>query len=291
MMLRLWLLLIVVFAWVRLSTTTLPPDDGEEIVIPIEYVNKEDGVSRDPVITVEIAGKAVKMLLDTGSNAHLLDLEFARSVGMKPVSNGIGHDHHRNPVETWMLPNLEMQSSSWTMTSDVVVIHTGRSLTENKVFGTLSPQKMLSAGTVVIDLPARKLVLRKTRARVRRNWLDSRWPERDFVPFEIVGDRGDLFIKGALSGKPMTMMLLNTGSVPTEISPAYSGLRPGVHRSTAAISLAAHVITVPRLLVGEYLDSRPPAGTGVLGLEAIKNLVLAFPAEGGRVIIGFPRKS
>ena len=258
--------------------------------IPFDYATKNEAVPRDPVVEVAIQGRKTLFLLDTGSNAHAVDSGFARQLGLVGRNEGAGSDHFGRPLATAELPDVPAVIGSWPASlKGGFAIASEKSLLRDGILGTISPQCLVDSGATVLDLPAKRLLIVPLDSGELREWLAAEFPRTEFVELARRGeDPCEMLVTASLDGRPETPVVLDSGSGHTEFGDAYSGLTAGLHRSPTTLRIGGRLLPVPEIEVRSFKNQ--PQQNGTLGLDAIRGLVLVFPAGRSKVWLGFPSR-
>ncbi len=257
------------------------------VEIPFEYAVKNEAIPRNPVVRVKIKGRDRLFIVDTGATAHVVDAALAKSLGLQGEPAEVGEDHYGKKVRVVDLPDLPVQIGPWKGTlAHPSGIARPESLLRQKIVGTISPQALIESGIVVMDLPAKKLLIYDSAPVPARKWLTARYPGYEFVELDRQGR--EMLVKASLPGRGKVPVLLDTGSGSTEFSDAYAGLDPGVYRSTESVSVGGHELRVASIEVRSFKEQGYMAG--ILGLDALQGVILAFRTESSKVLLGFPRR-
>lgn len=258
--------------------------------IPFDYAVKDEVIPRNPVVQATIQGRRILLVLDTGATGHVLNKELSESLGLKRAqSDAVGHDHFGNNVDIGELLPVQIELGSWKMeAAPIFAIPRPKPLLKRGIFGTLSPQKILASGVVVLDQPSKKLLILQPAPANINEWLAARFSGYDFVEMERPGNSQEMLVQASLPGRAEVSVLLDTGSAMTEFSEVYTKLAPDVYRSSTTLSIGGHNLRLNRMEVRSFDNQDYMAG--ILGLDAIRNLVLAFPAGSSKVLLGFPRQ-
>ena len=97
-----------------------------------------------------------------------------------------------------------------------------------------------------------------------------------------------MVVRGALDGLPDGPILLDSGAGGITFRDSYAKRTAGtIIESGSTIRLGNHSLSVQNVKIG----SLEHAGdvVGIIGLGAIRNLVMVFPAGSEKVILGFPK--
>ncbi|MBI3553426.1 MAG: retropepsin-like domain-containing protein [Elusimicrobia bacterium] len=258
----------------------------EMIRIPFDFDVKDELVPRNPVVSAEIGGRRVLLLLDTGANGQVLDRGLALGLGLKAAPAEAGQDHYGNKVATEDLPSVPISLGRWrTELAHPTAIPRPQSLRERGILGTLSPQNLLETGVVMLDLSARELLIAPTNPRDLDRWLKEVFPGRDFaaLPTRMEQQSLEVVVPAALKGRAKVPVLLDTGSGSTEFSDDYAkdGVRDGI------VELAGRELKVARIEVRSFKGQAYMSG--ILGLDGLRGLVLVFPQGRARVLLGFAK--
>lgn len=119
-----------------------------------------------PVVQATIGGKQTLLIVDTAAPETTLQAWFVKSLEVEPTDfNG-----HR-------VAGLSLQLASNVTTAKWRLVETVPAWRELGIGGTLSPQKAVTKGAVVIDFPGKKLIALDGKANTWLRWLDERSPK------------------------------------------------------------------------------------------------------------------
>lgn len=205
-------------------------DNREPLKVQWEGKNKTiiPFISRDPlpIISVEVNGKKMNMLIDTGGSTLNLDEAVAKSLGIMPIASGVGQyaggkelEVHSGIVDSLKLGDVTMTSVpvalsplDWEQvddeTSEVIHFH--------GILGTNILQQFLTT----MDYPNKQLILRSRTIDSHTLLKQDLMQDRSIVEMPFTMAQTHLLIgRGSLNGKTDLNFLLDSGlSDPEETS-------------------------------------------------------------------------
>lgn len=185
-------------------------------------------LSRDPlpIIPVEINGKKLNLLIDTGGSTLNLDEDIAKSLGIAPVSSGIGQyaggkelEVHTGIADSLQLGDIKMTSIPVGLSPiewDQVDLKTSEVIPIHGILGTNIFQQFLTT----MDYPNEQLILRPRTMEGHALLKQDLMQDRSIVEMPFTMAETHLLIgKGSLNGKTDLNFLLDSGlSDPEETS-------------------------------------------------------------------------
>lgn len=264
--------------------------------LPIQYAYSRP-VPNTPIVKASVMGREIFCLLDTGGNGHLLDTDFAHRLGLRGSPEpqpAWGYAGNAQPIEK--LPPVVLDFGPWKRKfDDAEALHLD--FADRDVFVSLSPQCLATPGSaVVLDLHSSRLLVINEMPRDFHQWLETEFPHYHFEAFKrLVGhmdpndpDKAcDMVLQGSLAGRASGTLLFDTGSPDVVFSDRYLGRKDGtIMQNSSAIRLGTHTIFVHQYKAEHFI--RKGDLIGILGLDAIRRLVMGFPGGSKEVFIGFP---
>jgi hypothetical protein len=193
---------------------------------PIHFAAHAGEPTHAPMVLATIGAIHTRLVLDTGSDAHLLTGELAEAAGLALAGVDVGTDHAGSNLDSWLVGEVSLsfdEASSPTADvslHDVVAIPAPAAFTARGIGGILSPQRLHPTAFAVIDEREDQLFLVEASADDLSSWLLVRHP----APGVLVLDRhsGDdrPIIQAAVEPHRPVAVLVNTGGRHTEFEPS-----------------------------------------------------------------------
>lgn len=151
--------------------------------IPITYTTLDGDRVHSPMIVARVGGIETRLVLDTGSEIHLITRDLADSIGLIGVPGEDGIDHAGATMPSLDVGTVGLDVEGFALElAYVVAIQAPPPFPGWGVGGILSPQRLHPTASIVIDLRADEMVLVDDEADGLRDWLADRAPELDLVP-------------------------------------------------------------------------------------------------------------
>ena len=260
---------------------------------PIQFDAANGDPIHAPVVLATIGAFHTRLVLDTGSDVHLLTAELAEAAGLSLTSVDEGTDHSGSSLDSWLVGDVSVtfddSAPGGLLTlRDVVAIPAPAAFTAHGIGGILSPQRLQPTAFAVIDEVLDELSLIDGEAGEIRAWL----LEARGTPDVLVLPRraGDLrpIVQAAIEPHPDVAVLVNTGGRHTEfarevvpglaggelerIGTGVSGAAVlGARAGSAVLRLGKHRVALPSVLLRAGMDD-PPA---MLGQDVLRGTVVA----------------
>src|SRR5262245_20042531 len=185
--------------------------------LPITFRAADGSTVHAPLIGATVAGVETLLVLDTGSDVHLLTTETAERAGLSLEEGEEGTDHAGAAVPSWSAGDVAMTAGGRALTlQDVVVIPAPAPFPSAGIGGIVSPQHLEVRSRVVIDLGRDELLVVEPAASEVESWLAARAPELTTVSLERDGKTPTPVVEAAITPFPETATMLNTGGRNTE---------------------------------------------------------------------------
>lgn len=275
----------------------------ELIRAPITFEAVDRTRVHAPMVAAEIAGVTTLLVLDTGSDVHLLTNEFADRVGLRVEPGEEGTDHAGTSMPSALVEAVEIRLGATDLTIDeVVAIPAPPPFPGWGVGGILSPQRLHPTAQVVVDLIIDELLVIDGDDEALAAWVADRHPELVTLVLDRVGGEGTVIVQAAVKPFPSIPTLLNTRGRGTEFSrasvPALSGaalerLGSGVSGSDVlGMRVGTHVLAVDKadlriesLAVRDSMEDPQ----GMVGMDVLRGTALVCGANPeGRVLWQVP---
>ncbi len=266
---------------------------------PIVFEGADGSTQHAPLVAASIGDVATLLVLDTGSDVHLLTKELVDRLGLAAEPGEEGVDHSGATMPSWSVEDVPLQLGTAELTlRDVVSIPAPAPFTARGIGGALSPQHLHPTAVTVVDLATNELLVVEGSDDAVADWLARRTPARQTLTLERDARYGTPVVQAAVEPFPELPVLLNTGGRWTEFAaPAVPGLDTapqarlggGVSGSDVVGGLAGpqtlvaagHRIEVPALAVRGTMQGPQ----GMLGMDVLRGTVLACAAEAARPVL------
>jgi hypothetical protein len=271
---------------------------AEFLRVPIRFQAADGSAVHAPLVAGTVAGVDTLLVLDTGSEVHLLTTETAERAGLALEPGEEGTDHAGISMPSWSAGGVELTLTGRTLTlRDVVVIPAPPPFPGYGIGGILSPQHLDGEARIVIDLARDELTFVDGTPDEVTTWLAARAPDSTTLVLERDGRTATPVVAGAIEPFPQTAVMLNTGGRGTEFDETVvPGLAAGKHERLGGGVSGADVVGTRAgdqvLLVGSSriavasLAVRRNIGdpSGLVGMDVLRGTVLALDADPGGVV-------
>jgi hypothetical protein len=261
---------------------------------PLRFVAENGEPVHAPVVLATIGAIHTRLVLDTGSDVHLVTRELTDAAGLALTGADVGTDHAGRELESWLVGDVAVTldeaapSAAEIALHDVVAIPAPAAFIERGIGGIVSPQRLHPSAFAIIDEVDDELVLLDADAEGVRAWLLERHPRLAVLVLErAAGDARPIVAASVVPYAPVPV-LVNTGGRHTEFEPsAVPGLaggalqRIGVGVSGAdvlgaeagsqVLALGPARVALPSLKLRTGMDD-PPA---MLGQDVLRGTVVA----------------
>lgn len=272
--------------------------------VAINYSVRGGGVTHAPMIAALLGGRERRLVLDTGSEVHLLTEDLADELGLTKEPGEEGTDHSGATTASWSVGDVPMPLGGLeVMLRDVVAIDAPPAFRERGIDGILSPQNLHPVAYVVIDLIDDQLLLlggehdAVDAVDAVSTFVRARSPAMSIVELPRVASFPSVVVSAAIEGFDQIPTMLNTGGRSTEFaSAAVPGLLGddlrrlggGVSGSDYAGALVGHRVLVidgqrlivPALAVREKMHDPQ----GIVGMDVLRGTILACAAHLSRPV-------
>lgn len=266
--------------------------------LPIIYGVRDGGTTHAPMVIASVGGIEGRLVLDTGSEVHLLNEELADELGLAKVPGEEGTDHSGATMPSWNVGDAGMSMGGADLIlRDVVSIPAPPPFPGWGIHGILSPQNLHPTAMTVIDMVDDELLLVEGTDQQVADFLRSRSPALTFLTLARDGAYPSLVVRTGIEGFDAIPTMLNTGGKATEFSmAAVPGLsidkseRLGggvsgadyvggsVGRRTIVVN--GHRLEVPALDVRAQMHDPQ----GLVGMDILRRTVLACAADLSRPV-------
>jgi hypothetical protein len=261
--------------------------------VPIRFDAQNGDPIHAPVVLATIGAIHTRLILDTGSDVHLLTAELAEAAGLSLTTLDEGTDHAGSSLDSWLVGDVvvvfdQASPADALLLHDVVAIPAPAAFSSQGIGGILSPQRLHTTAFAVIDETNDELTLADADADAIRAWLLARRGTPDVIAIpRLPGDLRPI-VQVSIEPHPELQVLVNTGGRHTEFAPeAVPGLAGGaIERIGTGVSGAAvmgaragigvlrlgnHRVALPSVMLRPSMTD-PPA---MLGQDVLRGTVVA----------------
>jgi len=253
-----------------------------------------------PLAPVGVGGIETLLVLDTGSDVHILTKELVDRLGLAVEPGEEGVDHSGATMPSWSVEDVTLALGELDVTlRDIVSIPAPKPFSGLGIGGILSPQHLHPTAVTVLDLLHDELLLVDAEEQALVPWLEARSPGLSPLSLEREPWFTSLVVGGvAVRSFAELPTLLNSGGKRTEFSrAAVPGLGGGqeerlgggvsgadVTGSSAGarvLEVAGREVHVAELAVREVMHDPQ----GMVGIDVLRGTVLAFSADRARPVV------
>ena len=273
---------------------------GVQVVtrVPITF-EAADRRTHAPLVSGSVGGIETLLILDTGSEVHILTKELVDRLGLEVEEGEEGIDHSGATMPSWSVADVGLTLGAAELTlRDIVSIPAPAPFVTGGIGGGLSPQHLHPTAAVVIDLAANELLLAEGDDDEIAAWLDERSPSLTTLSLEQDPSFTTVVVPAAIRPFDEMPVLINTGGKRTEFSrSAVPGLGVGSEERLGAgvsgadvigssagaqvIAVAGHAVPVAQLAVRETMHDPQ----GMVGMDVLPGSVVACAADRSRRVI------
>jgi hypothetical protein len=191
--------------------------------VPIRFEAENGDPLHAPVVLATIGAIHTRLILDTGSDVHLLTAELAGASGLPLTTVDEGTDHAGSSLNSWLVGNVpvafdEASSPGTIELRGVVAIPAPAAFLDHGIGGILSPQRLHPTAFAVIDEIDDELTLADGTADAIRAWLLARRPMPAVLALQRRADDRPI-VQASIEPHPELAALVNTGGRHTEFVP------------------------------------------------------------------------
>ncbi len=267
--------------------------------IPITYATLDGDRVHSPMIVGRVGGIETRLVLDTGSEVHLINRELADAIGLIGVPGEDGIDHAGATMASLDVGPVSLDVDGFAIElADVVAIPAPPPFPGWGIGGILSPQRLHPTASIVIDLRADEMVLVDHEPDRLPAWLAHRAPELDLLDLPRDPAFPSLVVTAAIEPYPEIPVMLNTGGKHTEfLADVVPGIERGlIERSGGGVSGAdvrtslggrqqLHVAG-RRITIGElYLRASMLEPHGLVGMDVLRGTILTAARDPSRGVV------
>jgi hypothetical protein len=265
---------------------------------PIIFDVADGSSEHAPMIIGAVGGVVTRLVLDSGSEVHLLNRELVDEIGLASEAGEEGTDHSGATMPSWSVEDVRLGLGDANLTlRGVVAIPAPKPFPGWGVGGILSPQHLHPTAVAVIDLVVGELLLVEAVDAALYAWLAERYPDLEI----LVLPRDPAFptpvVEAAIAPYAAIPTLLNTGGRGTEFAAsAVPALAAGASTRIGGGVSGADVVAASagrqKLLVGgrelpvASLEVRSTMHDpqGIVGMDVLRGTVLAVAADPARPV-------
>lgn len=266
--------------------------------VPITFETASGGTEHAPLVIGAVGGVVTRLVLDSGSEVHLLNRELVDEVGLATDAGEEGTDHSGATMPSWSVEDIGLGlGDAHLMLRGVVAIPAPKPFPGWGVGGILSPQHLHPTAVAVIDLVADELLLVEADDGALGAWMAARHPDLEV----LVLPRDPAFptpvVDAAIAPFPPIPTLLNTGGRGTEFAASAvpglasgNAIRIGGGVSGADVVAASagrqRLVVAGRELPVASLEVRSTMHDpqGIVGMDVLRGTVLAVAADPSRPV-------
>lgn len=267
--------------------------------VPITFEAADRTTVHSPLIVATLGGIETRLVLDTGSEVHLLTRELADRIGLELTDGDEGIDHAGNIMPSWSAGTVPTKLADTDLAlNDTVVIPAPGPFEGWGIGGILSPQHLHPTALAVIDLVADELLLVEGDDASIAGWAASRHPELTTLSLDPADASPVVVVSAAIRPFPEIPVLLNTGgrntefdtvAVPALVASAAERLGGGVSGADVmggfaeaqTLIVSGKALPVARLAIRKGME--PPHG--MVGMDLLGGTVLICGADQSRRVL------
>ena len=266
---------------------------------PITFAAVDGSTVHAPLVPGSIDGVETLLVLDTGSDVHILTKELVDRLRLSVTPGEEGVDHGGATMPSWAVADTTVVLSGVGLTlRDVVSIPAPAPFPSRGIGGIVSPQHLHPDAVTVLDLVRDELLLVLGDDAAVSAWLEERSPGLTTLSLERDASFGSVVVRAALRPFAALPALLNTGGKQTEFSrAAVPGLDHGpperlgggvsgadligADAGAQVLAVGGREVPVARLAVRETMHDPQ----GMVGMDVLRGTVLACAADHGRRVV------
>ena len=263
---------------------------------PITFDGADGSTGHAPLVAGSVGGIDTLLVLDTGSDVHILTKELVDELGLDVEEGEEGIDHSGATMPSWSVADVPLGLGDTALTlRHLVAIPAPAPFPAKGIGGILSPQHLHPTAVLVIDLAADELLLVEGDDDEVGAWLAGRSLTLETLSLERDPAFTTVVVPAAVRPFAEMPTLLNTGGKRTEFSSAaVPGLGDGtLERLGGSVSdtdvigssggaqvlaVAGHDVPVEQLAVRETMHDPQ----GMVGADVLRGTVLACAGDRSR---------
>ena len=272
----------------------MPADDVRTLTrVPISFETADGSTEHAPLVVGRVGGVTTRLVLDTGSEVHLLTKELVDQIGLAVEEGEEGVDHSGATMPSWTVEDVGLQLGELEVTlRGTFAIPAPPPFPGWGVGGILSPQHLHPSALAVIDLVADELLLVDGTATAVAAWLSERSAALTTLALERDKSFTSVVVRAAVSRHPEITTMLNTGGRHTEFSsdavPGVAAVASerlgggvsgadvmGASAGEATLLVAGHEVRVASLAVRASMHDPQ----GLVGMDVLRGTILTVGAD------------
>lgn len=266
---------------------------------PITSVGADGSAQHAPLVAGTVGGIGTLLVLDTGSDVHILTKELVDRLGLDVEEGEEGVDHSGATMPSWSVEDARLALGDGELVlRGVVSIPAPAPFSAWGIGGILSPQHLHPSAVTVIDLLHEELLLVEADDESLAAWLAERSPALSTLVLERDPSFTSVVVRAA-AVRPFAEAptMLNTGGKRTEFSrAAVPGLEGeaagrlgggvsgadvlGAEAGANVLVVQGHDVLVERLAVRDAMHDPQ----GLVGTDVLRGTVLACCADLARPV-------
>ncbi|HLE88949.1 MAG TPA: retropepsin-like aspartic protease [Candidatus Limnocylindria bacterium] len=267
--------------------------------VPITFDVGGGQTTHAPMVDATVRGTPTRLIVDTGSDAHILTIELAEAVGLAAEPGEAGTDSSGASVPSWGLGEVAVRVAEHQFAlHDVVAITGPAPFAGWGIGGILSPQHLEPGAWAVLDLAAERFFLLDGDEAAVTAWLRTRTPALQLLHLEREPGDATILVRAAVGPFDPVVTMLDSGGKQTSFTAtAVPGDAGGATTSAGrGVGGAEHfgaVLADRILLVG---GARLPLGTllvepemdgrdGLVGMDVLRGTVLTVSGDPHRPVL------
>jgi len=266
--------------------------------VPITFEVADGGSEHAPLVVGSLGGVSTRLVLDTGSDVHLLTKELVDHLGLEFADGEEGTDHSGVTMPSWTVEDVACALGGVELVlRDIVAIPAPRSFPHWGIGGILSPQHLHESACTVIDLVADELLLVDGSDDSIAAWLEERAQTMTTLRLARDATFAGVVVRASIRPHAEIPTMLNTGGMRTEFSadavPGVKGVAPerlgggvsgadvmGANAGEATLVVAGHDVRVPALAVRTSMHDPQ----GMVGMDVLPGSILAVSRDTRRPV-------
>lgn len=261
---------------------------------PITYRVAGGDISHSPMILGRVNGADLLLVLDSGSEVHLLTESVVDRIGLPKHRGEEGTDHGGATMPSWDVGDVSLSlGGAGLRLRNVVAIADPAPFRERGIAGILSPQHLDPSAAAVVDMLNDELLLIEGTDDELAIMLDRRSAGLDQIRLERDPGFPSIVVRAAIEPFAAIPTMLNTGGKRTEFGAAAV---PALARSAEPERLGGGVsgadvlgyrvgrqtlVVAGRRIQVESLAVRDtmPEPHGLVGMDVLRGSVLTVAAD------------
>lgn len=196
----------------------------ELLRVSMEFVAQDGRAVHAPLVQATVGAIRTRLILDTGSDVHLLTAELAAAAGLALSRFDAGTDHANTSMDSWLVGDVpitldEAEPQPAITLRDVVAIPAPQAFTREGIGGAISPQRLHASAYAVIDQVENILTLVHGDPDSVRDWILRRHSTPEVLELARRPGADIPIVQAAIQPFEPVAVLVNTGGRHTEFDP------------------------------------------------------------------------